>query len=164
MTDRFTQSSYAGAASGQSHAYDPATQPGLFEGTIRRRVLAFLVDAAIILALTLLAYVLLAILGVLTLGLAWLLIPIAFPVVALGYTGYTLGRPESATLGMQLMGIQMRLWYGAPMTMLLGAFHTLIFYFSVSVLTPLILLVALFNARKRCLHDFVSGAVVVTRA
>lgn len=148
-------------ASDRPHAYDPVAQPHLFEGVLGRRVMAFLVDATIILALTVLAYVLLGVLGILTLGLAWFLIPLAFPVVALGYSALTLGGPSSATVGMRLMGLEMRTWYGSRMYALLAVFHTLVFYFSVSILTPFILLLSLFNDRKRCLHDFVSGAVVI---
>ena len=39
--------------------------------------------------------------------------------------------------------------------------HALGFWFSVSLLTPFILLVALFTARKQLLHDLVLGTVAV---
>ena len=44
---------------------------------------------------------------------------------------------------------------------LLGAVHAIAFWVSVSFLTPLVLLVALFNDRKRLLHDIVLGTVVI---
>jgi uncharacterized RDD family membrane protein YckC len=69
--------------------------------------------------------------------------------------------PPSATFGMRLFDLEIRTWYGARMTGLLGAFHTLLFYFSVSILTPFILLLALFDGRKRCLHDMLMGTVIV---
>ena len=50
--------------------------------------------------------------------------------------------------------------YGSVM----GAVHAALFWVSVSFLTPLILLVTLFNARHRTLHDIVLGTVVINNA
>jgi len=36
-----------------------------------------------------------------------------------------------------------------------------LFWVSISFLTPLVLLVGLFNSRRRLLHDFVLGTVVI---
>jgi uncharacterized RDD family membrane protein YckC len=55
----------------------------------------------------------------------------------------------------------MRTWNGAPMFPLLAVMHSLLFWFSVSFLTPLILIVGLFTPRKQLLHDIVLGTVVV---
>jgi len=55
----------------------------------------------------------------------------------------------------------MRTWYGAPAYFVLGAVHVILFWISVSALTPFILLVAFFNRRKRLLHDIVLGTVIV---
>jgi uncharacterized RDD family membrane protein YckC len=145
------------------HAYFPDSQPELFDGVLGRRVVAFLVDAAIILAMTFAGWLLLGVLGILTFGLAWLLIGLVFPVVALGYTGLTLGGPASATVGMRIAGLQMRTWYGAPMYFVLAVVHAVLFWVSISILTPFILLVGLFNERRRLLHDFLIGTVVVNR-
>lgn len=147
--------------SDKPHAYDAVRQREYFEGVLSRRVIAFLIDFAIIVALTLIAYVLLFVAGIFTLGLTWLLFGAAFPVIALAYSAWTLSRPQSATVGMRAVDLQMRTWYGAPMYALLAAFHTVLFYVSVTFLTPFILLVAPFNARKRCLHDFFAGTVVI---
>ena len=46
---------------------------------------------------------------------------------------------------MRMAGIEMRTWNGAPMFPLLAVMHALIFWFSVGLLTPLILLVGLFT-------------------
>jgi len=147
--------------SDKPHAYDPATQREYFEGVLSRRIMAFLIDIVIIFSLTVATYVLLFFAGIFTLGLAWLLFGIAFPAVALAYNAYTLSSPQSATIGMRATDLQMRTWYGAPMYALLAAFHAVLYYVSVVVLTPFILLIAPFNARKRCLHDFVAGTVVI---
>jgi len=143
------------------HAYDAVRQPEYFDGVLSRRVIAFLIDFAIIVALTIIACVVLFILGIFTFGLTWLLIGTAFPLVALAYNAYTLSRPQSATIGMRAVDLQMRTWYGAPMYSLLAAFHAILFYVSVTFLTPFILLITPFNKRKRCLHDFFAGTVVI---
>jgi len=143
------------------HAYDPATQPEYFEGVLGRRLFAFLIDIMIISALWIAACVFLFFAGILTLGLAWLLYGIVFPVVALGYNAWTLSQAPSATIGMRMMELQMRSWHGARMYALLGAFHALLYYLTVTMLTPFILLIAPFNSRKRCAHDFLAGTVVI---
>ncbi len=135
--------------------------PELFDGVLSRRIVAFIIDAAIIFALTAFAYIVTFFLGVLTLGLAWLLFGIVFPVVALWYTGSTLSSPESATIGMRSAGLEMRSWDGEPMTFLSGAAHALFFWLTFTLLTPFILIVGLLNPRSRLLHDFVIGTYVI---
>ena len=44
---------------------------------------------------------------------------------------------------------------------MLGAVHALVFWITVSFLTPLILLVGFFNDRRRLLHDMLVGTVVI---
>ena len=148
-------------ASDKPHAYDPVRHREYFEGVLTRRVIAFAIDITIILVLTMAVYLLLFFAGIFTFGLTWLLFGIAFPAVALAYSAYTLSRPQSATIGMRSTDLQMRTWYGAPIYALLAAFHAVLFYFSVTILTPFVLAIALFNGRKRCLHDFLAGTVVI---
>jgi uncharacterized RDD family membrane protein YckC len=73
----------------------------------------------------------------------------------------TLGSPPSATLGMRVMDIQMRTWYGAPGYFVLGVAHAILFWLTVSLLTPFILLIGFFNDRRRLLHDIGIGTVVI---
>lgn len=141
--------------------FDPAISPDLYAGVLTRRSIAFLLDAAAIAALTLIGWALVIALGVITFGLFWLLLWLVFPAVALAYTGFSLGGPHSATPGMRAMGIEMRQRDGGPMFALLAMAHALIFWVSVAALTPLILLVGLFNARKKLAHDFLLGTVVI---
>ncbi len=58
----------------------------------------------------------------------------------------------------------MRTWYGAPAYFVLGAVHAIVFWMTISVLTPFILLVAFFNERRRLLHDILLGTVVINNA
>ncbi len=62
MTDQTSQTALA--FSGPMHAYDPATEPRLFFAVIRKRCVAFLLDAVIIALLTAFAFVAVFVLGV----------------------------------------------------------------------------------------------------
>jgi uncharacterized RDD family membrane protein YckC len=149
------------------HAYDPQLNPELFEGVLSRRVLAFAIDVAIILAPVALAFVCIILFGLVTFGVGWALLWLLYPgtvVWALVYYGSTLGNPASATIGMRAVDIEMRTWYGAPCYFVLGAIHAVAFYVSISALTPLVLLVCFFNRRQRLLHDIVLGTVVINNA
>ena len=65
---------------------------------------------------------------------------------------------------MRVMDLELRTWYGAPGYFVLGAAHAVLFYVLISVLSPLILLVGLFNARRRLAHDVVLGTVVINNS
>jgi uncharacterized RDD family membrane protein YckC len=149
------------------HAYDPAIQPELFEGVLARRVVAFIVDFVIISIPVVLAAMFIFAFGIVTLGLGfalyWLL-PSATVIWAIVYFGVTLGGPASATLGMRVMDLEMRTWYGAPAYFVLGAVHAVAFWFTVSFFTPFVLLVAFFNERGRLLHDIILGTVIINNA
>ena len=80
---------------------------------------------------------------------------------AIVYFGATLGGDRSATIGMRVMELEMRTWYGAPAYFVLGAVHAIAFWFTVSVLSPFVLLVAFFNQRRRLLHDILLGTVII---
>jgi uncharacterized RDD family membrane protein YckC len=153
-----------GPVNPQPHAFDPLTQPELFRGVLTRRLFAFLIDLVVLSVPVILAYLFIAVFGLITLGLGWALFWLAWPasvIWALLYYGASLGGPHSATVGMRVMDLELRTWYGAPGYFVLGAMHAVLFYISISVLTPLILLVGLFNSRRRLLHDIVLGTVVI---
>ena len=146
------------------HAYDPAANPELFEGVLSRRLLAFFIDVVIIAVPVMAAAIVIFLFGIVTLGLGWMLFWLLSPasvIWALVYYGLTMGSTASATIGMRAMEIEIRTWYGAPAYFLLGAVHAVVYWVSVSVLTPLILLVGLFNARRRLLHDILVGTVLI---
>jgi uncharacterized RDD family membrane protein YckC len=146
------------------HAFDPMLQPELFRGVLTRRLFAFLIDLVVLSIPVILAVIFIAVFGVVTLGLGWALFWLVSPasvIWALIYYGASLGGPHSATVGMRVMDLELRTWYGAPCYFVLGAMHAVLFWVSVSVLSPLVLLVGLFNGRRRLLHDIVLGTVVI---
>ncbi|MET0444772.1 MAG: RDD family protein [Pseudorhodoplanes sp.] len=149
------------------HAYDPDRNPELFDGIPARRVVAFVIDLTILAIPLLLLWIFFFAIGIVTFGAGFVLfglMPAISVVWALFYYGATLGSPQSATLGMRAMDIEMRTWYGAPAYFVLGAVHAVVFWVTVSALTPFILLVCFFNGRKRLLHDFLVGTVVVNNS
>ncbi len=62
---------------------------------------------------------------------------------------------------MRAMDLELRTWYGAPGYFVLGAMHGVLFWISVSMLTPLVLLIGPFNSRRRLLHDLILGTIVI---
>jgi uncharacterized RDD family membrane protein YckC len=172
MTDSGPASGSAGGRIGASldikpHVYDPATSPELFEGVLARRVIAFIIDIIIIVIPLIVGWMFIFVFGLVTFGLGWALFWLMSPgsvLWALVYYGITLGGPASATLGMRAMDIEMRTWYGAPAYFVLGAVHAIVFWISISVLTPFILVVGLLNARHRLLHDMLVGTVLINNA
>jgi uncharacterized RDD family membrane protein YckC len=143
------------------YVFDPVRQPELFDGVLSRRIVAFCVDVILVFVLTLPVVLMLTLLGFVTFGLSWFLIGPSFALVAMGYVALTLGGPASATLGMRLAGVVVRTWSGAPMFPLLAVMHALVFWFSLAVLTPFILLLGLFTYRKQLLHDLLLGVVML---
>ncbi|MGZ5802836.1 MAG: RDD family protein [Xanthobacteraceae bacterium] len=146
------------------HAFDPVTNPELFNGVLSRRVVAFVIDVIVIAAPVVAAAILIVVFGIITLGLGLILLwPLhaAAIVWAILYYGFTLGGSASATVGMRVMDLQMRTWYGAPAYFVLGAVHAIAFWISVTMLSPLVLLVGLFTRRKQLLHDLLLGTVVI---
>lgn len=146
------------------HAYDPAVNPELFEGVLARRIIAFIIDLIILAMPVVFLAMFIFVIGVVTFGLGFVFYALLSPLMvlwALFYYGITLGGRHSATIGMRAMDIEMRTWYGSPAYFVLGAVHAIVFWISVSMLTPLVLVVCLFNERRRCLHDILIGTVVI---
>jgi uncharacterized RDD family membrane protein YckC len=171
MTDPYSGTRYSSAsgriglgADVKPHAYDPAANPELFEGVLPRRFVAFVIDVVILAIPLIVAWVFIFAFGILTLGLGWALFHLMPPVSllwALFYYGSTLGSSASATIGMRIMDLELRTWYGAPGYFVLGAVRAAVYWISVSMLTPLILVVGFFNSRGRLLHDILVGTVVI---
>ena len=140
----------SGGAEIRPHAYDPYQQPELFRGVLTRRMIAFLIDLLVLAVPVILAVIFIAVFGLVTLGLGWALFWLVSPasvIWAIVYYGATIGGPNSATIGMRIMDLELRTWYGAPGYFVLGAVHAVCFWISVSVLSPFVLLVGLFNGQ-----------------
>ena len=144
-----------------SDAFDEAVHPELFYEILPKRLLAFAIDAIIVIVAMVPAALAVFILGILTLSLGWVLLPFVFAIVALGYLALTLGSPESATIGMRVAGVEMRTLGGERMYPMLAVLQGLLFWVLTGLLTPLILIVGLLSNRNRLLHDMLLGTVML---
>ncbi|WP_245500983.1 RDD family protein [Lichenibacterium minor] len=132
---------------------------GALDGVRRRRIAAVALDIVVV---SILAFALWLALLVLTFGLSLAILPPLFPFVAFFYNGLTVSGPSLATPGMRLCGLELRTdGAGARVPFIVAALHAVLFYFSWTV--PPILLVSLIARDKRCLHDMLSGVIVVRR-
>lgn len=142
----------------------PDTSPELFEGVLTRRVLAFMIDAVILTVSNVVAAIVLGILGVLTLGLAWLGYFIMVPGVAFLYYMLTLGSSARATIGMQVMDLVLTPTRSQPLDGALAVLHPFVGWLTYVTCTPFILLVSLFTPRRQLVHDLLVGTLMVRRS
>jgi uncharacterized RDD family membrane protein YckC len=129
-------------------------------GVRRRRIFAILLDLIFV---AILSFMITFVLGVLTLGIAWLILPSLFPLIAFFYNGLTISGWRMATPGMKAMDLEMRLTDGSRVPFMHASVHALLFYLSLYLFAP-ILLFSLFASDKRCLHDILAGVIVLRRA
>ena len=133
----------------------------LYDGVRTKRVLAFFIDYAIVLALCVPVAILIFFIGIFTLGLGFFLYPLLFLLVAIPYVGMSMGGPNQATPGMRMMGIRVARLDGRPVDFMLAVVHGVQFWALNAVLTPFILLATLVLDRKQTVHDWLLGTVVV---
>jgi uncharacterized RDD family membrane protein YckC len=152
-----------GAGHGRPGDGTPFSDPAFVSDIVFKRILAHIVDSAILLAIMLPIGFFMLVTAIATLGL--LILPFAFAFLAmrfLYYVGFTAGA-NSATPGMRMLGIELRTASGGRPDFLQAFLRLTVYYVLIGLLTPLILLVALFNSQRRALHDMVSETVVVNR-
>lgn len=143
---------------------DPATAPELFEGVLTRRVLAYLIDFALLVVITAVIVLVGFVAGFLTFGVGWLALPVAVPIAILGYYVMTLGSRSRATVGMQVMDIVLTPTRGAPLEGWRILIHPLVFWITVWVAWPISLVVALLTPRREMMHDLIAGTLMVRRS
>jgi uncharacterized RDD family membrane protein YckC len=102
--------------------------------------------------------------GFVTLGLGWLILPPLFPIVAFFYNGLTVSGRNMATPGMKAMDLEVRQTNGQPAPFINAAIQGVLFWLSWYFSGGLVLLVSLVASDKRCLHDMLSGLIVVRRS
>lgn len=142
-------------------AVSPRMKTGACMRVRTRRVMAFFIDYVIILLLMIPFAILVFLLGIVTLGLGWMLFAVFGPFVALTYVAMTLGGGRQATVGMQMTGIRLARLDGLRIDPLLAIVHTVLFWAGNVFTSGLILLATLVLDRKRTVHDLLLGTVVV---
>lgn len=145
-----------------SNAFDSLADPALYQGVTLKRVLAYAVDVVLVAAIAGAVWAATGILGLLSFGLLLPLQALAVAVVPLLYHVGLIASPAAATLGMRLFGLRVvSIADGGRPTPLQAAIQIVAFYGSVALTASFVLIVALFNPRRRTLHDMLAGTVVI---
>lgn len=146
---------------------DAWAHPEYFAGITLKRMMAYLLDIMIVAALAVPVWFIGMFLTALSFGLLAPVQALAMALLPLAYHTLLLAGPRSATLGMRVMGVRMMSlapdtarWGGRP-TLFQAIIQIVAFYGSMALTGGLVLLVALFNPRRRTLHDWLAGTVVV---
>jgi len=146
---------------------DPWGQPRYYMGITARRIYAYCIDLVVVGLLVGMVFMAAVILGALTLGLVWPLMMLVIALTPIAYHTLCIAGPRAATLGMRAANIRVMTVganafdnNGRP-SPLQAVIQTVCFYGSVALTCWLILLVALFNPRRRTVHDMLAGTVVV---
>ena len=149
----------------QGIAPDPLGFPDYYRGIVLRRICAHVLDLFLIVILIGFFFFLLVALNVVTFGL--LLVPLLFvgPITTVLYDSLQVSGRHSATIGMRAFGVEVRSWTGNrpefPQALLRAVLFWGMSYMTATILMWVVLGVALFNTRRRCLHDYLSGTVVI---
>jgi uncharacterized RDD family membrane protein YckC len=140
---------------------EPFACPPLYDGVVWRRVVAYAIDLAVLAILLTAAWIALGVIGILSFGLLTPIMPIALALLPIAYHGLLVGGSRSATLGMRLLDIEVRSFTGGRPNLWQAVLMATLFYATISLTGSLILLAVLFNTRRRTVHDFLSGTVMV---
>jgi len=146
-----------------SDAFDPARKPERFAGISVRRVVAFALDAMIVAVITAVLAGPFWFLGVISLGLFHPLFAAILVAIPYAYQTLFIAGRRAATPGMAILDLEVRRLDGGRPDLLLAALFVALFYASVAFTGWFIVLIGLFNARGRLLHDTLTGLVVVRR-
>jgi uncharacterized RDD family membrane protein YckC len=150
--------------SGYGTAYG-AVDPRTTEGTVGRRLFGYLIDIVVLFFLGALLAVAISILGVLTLGLGWLLFPILGIPVAVLYNAITISGSSQATIGMRMAGLRvLDATTGGRVSFIAAAVHALLFYVfiaSAGLLLAIDILFGLVRSDRRMGRDLLTNVVLV---
>ena len=141
----------------------PDADDALTDGVLSRRLVAWLIDSALIGALMASWLGFATGFTLLTLGLgvgAYGMLP----AIPLAYSWISIASPLSATPGQALMGLVMLDNDSFARPTIVQALLWIIGYWLTLGLLCLLFFLAIFTLRKRCLHDIVAGVVAVRRA
>lgn len=141
----------------------PVTRPITVDtrGVLAGRLFAYLIDVVIIFILTAVLGSIIAFLGVVTFGLAWMLFPLLAGTGVL-YSAITVGGDAQATVGMRWLGLRVVGPEGTRVDWLIAAVHAVFFYIAVStfILFVLDILTGLVRSDRRMLHDLLTGLTI----
>jgi len=137
--------------------HDPIEHPEIYDGVIWRRSIAFFIDLFILGCLFALALLTTCVLAIVSLGLVSLGVLLAIPVLGVLYDTICIGGRRSATPGMRVMGIEVMGWGNRKPDYWQSFLSSVLFWATVPPTSFLVLLIAFFDVRSRCLHDLLAG-------
>jgi uncharacterized RDD family membrane protein YckC len=143
---------------------DPTTAPELFAGVLGRRVMAYIIDLALMIAFMAMLFVVGLILSIFTLGLGAVALPLIIPVVIVAYYTLTLGSPMRATVGMWMFDLVLTPTRGRPLDGWKILIHPVVFWVTIWIAWPVSLAIALFTPRREMVQDLVTGTLMVRRS
>ncbi|WP_282064712.1 RDD family protein [Aliiroseovarius marinus] len=137
---------------------DPDTQAEFYQDVTLKRLLAWVIDVALIVAICF-------VIGLLTFGIGFFLWGLVYLAVGFIYRTTALTN-KSATLGMRLTAIELRRHDGQRFDRQTAALHTLGYYLSMStaVLQMISIVMMFTTARGQGLGDMVLGTAAINRA
>ena len=136
---------------------DPDRDAQFYSGVPTKRLVAFVIDVVLVWGLAILV-------SLLTLGIGFFIMGFLIAVIDLAYRTFTIGS-KSATVGMALMGIELRTFGGDRFNMGHALIHTLLFYAMLAfVVVQLISVIMMGGSRYgRGLHDLIVGSAMINR-
>ena len=138
-------------------------EPRRLRGVLWRRVFAYFVDVTIIAGLYALVSILMSPLWIISFGTLSAPIAVTLALIPLAYHSLLISGRHSATWGQRLFDLEIRRLDGGRPGLLQAAVQTVMFYVTVCITTCLILLIAVFNRRRRTLHDLLAGTITLRR-
>lgn len=139
------------------HLPNPETQAEFYQDVAGKRLVAFVIDLVITMALSLLAVLMTAFVGLLVFPALWLTITFVYRALTIS--------AKSATIGMRIMAIELRDHQGRTLDPMLATLHTLGFVVSTAAIIPQLISIALMatSTRAQGLTDHVLGTVMINR-
>jgi uncharacterized RDD family membrane protein YckC len=136
---------------------DPTYDPAFYDGVLPKRLFAWVIDAALVVAVML-------ILSIFTAGIAFMLWVPIHAVMAFLYRWLTI-RSRGATFGMRVMAIELRSNSGGHLTSGEAALHTLVFLVGATIFIVQLISMAMMIGRplNRGLADEITGTVMINR-
>lgn len=137
---------------------DPKRQPEFYSDVLIKRVFAWVFDAIVISALTIVAVLGTAFTAIFILGIVTLLISLLYRWMSIA--------AWSATPGMRLMSLELRDHRGEKLSSSTAFWHSALYLFFRGMVIPQIISFAmmLWSERGQSLHDAFTGVVALNRA
>ena len=155
--------SLAGFGGGEANpSFDPLLHPEFYDGVALRRIWAFCLDMILLGVVLGIAWAAAAVLVVVSFGLILLPMTLGSLALVVLYDVLTIGGPAAATPGMRAAGLKVVSQTGGRPDNVQALLMSALFWV-ISSWSILPLAVALLNPRWRCVHDFLSGTLVVRR-